>query len=146
MKKIIYSLVLYCILKTCSATDIIIHKGTLNRDDVSSDTLIPIFTKKQRFWNNGEKITVFVKPLNSIEHATFASEWLGITVYKYKKILKRAIYSGKVGDVKVVLSDYAMLEAIMSTPYSIGYLSDGSLLYSIPNVKDNDDVVVVFYE
>ena len=146
MKKILIFLVLLFMYKSTAATDLILYKGVISNDSISYEFLLSIFTKKQKFWKTGEKITVFIKPVNSVEHSIFAHEWLGVSVYRYKKILKKQIYSGQTSSVREVLSDTEMVRSILTTPYSIGYLSDGTLLYSLNSDSDITEIRVIYYE
>lgn len=129
-----------------SATDLITYKDVMPDDEISYEILLPIFTKKQKYWPNGEKITVFIKPINSVEHSIFALEWLGMSVYRYKKILKKQIYSGQTSSVIVVMSDTEMIRSILTTPFSIGYLTDGTLLYVLNDSNDIREIAVIYYD
>jgi len=128
-------------LQTSYASDLV-HSKPLNID-YTTTTLRSIFTRKRTFWSDGKRITVFIKPVNSIEHNLFLTSWLGMTKYRYKKLLNIHIYSGRNTNVKTVSSDTEMLLALRSTPYSIGYMTNGSLVYSI---EKESDLVVIFYE
>lgn len=145
MKKIIFLMLFifsyYCQMEA-KATDLIIYKDVLDNSKISLDQLLLIFTKKQRFWENGQKITVFIKPINSIEHSVFSNDILGISVYRYKKILKKHVYSGKSGSVKEVLSDNEMIRLVTTTPFSIGYLTDGSSLIPLHGVSDTNITLI----
>lgn len=146
MKRIIIVLFLFLIYRSTAATDLILYKGVISKDNISYEYLLPIFTKKQKFWRNGEKITVFIKPINSVEHSIFAHEWLGVSIYRYKKILKKEIYSGQTSSVREVLSDVEMIRSILTTPYSIGYLTDGTLVYSLNGPGDIHEIEVIYYD
>lgn len=102
-----------------------------------------IFTRRMTHWVTGERITVYTKPLNSIEHRNFLITWVGISAYRFKQLLNRQIYSGKNTSVKVVNSDVEMLLSLRATPHSIGYMSDASI---ICHIDKNDDLVIIYYE
>ena len=106
-------------------------------------TLVSIFTRKMIFFGNGKRIHVFVKPINSIEHNSFLFQWLGISTYRYKKLLNVQVYSGKNSNVKEVHSDAEMLMVLSSTPYSIGYMTNGDIVY---NHGYGDGLMVIMYE
>lgn len=142
--KILITFLFLCIIKYTYATDIISNKPFV-KNVLTMESLFPIFTRKQKTWNTGENIIVYIKPINSIEHSIFLSEWLGVSRYRYKKILNKQLYSGKSNGVKEVTSDEEMLIAITTTPYSIGYLFDGTLLYSYVN-DNNENIIIIKYE
>lgn len=98
-------------------------------------SLLNIFTRKQKFWPDGSKIVVFIKPINSIEHKFFVVEWLGVSPTKYKQLLDTAGYSGDSSYVNEVESDDAMLLSVATTPNSIGYLDNKILVRGEKNVK-----------
>ena len=128
-------------LKPSYASDLV-HSQSLTIDYTVS-TLKAIFTRKTTFWDGGKRITVFIKPMNSIEHSVFLTNWLGMTKYRYKKLLNINIYSGRNTNVKIVDSDAEMLLALQSTPFAVGYLTDGALVY---NIDGEIKLIVVFYE
>ena len=88
-----------------------------------------IFTRKVTKWETGEKITVFTKPLDSIEHRYFLNQWLNMTSGKYRRELDGQIYAGKTTGVKEVSTDEEMMVMVMQTPASIGYLNYGVILH-----------------
>lgn len=98
-------------------------------------TLLDIFTRRQKYWPDGTKIIVFIKPINSIEHKFFVMEWLGITLTKYKALLDAATYSGAASYVSEVNTDEEMLAAIATTPNSIGYLDNKVLVRGERGIK-----------
>lgn len=99
--------------------------------------LTNIFTRSTTKWrSNGARITVFIRPINSIEHKLFVFQWLHLTNYRYKKLLQQNTFSGIASNVKTVQSDEHMLIIITATPNSIGYVGDYMVL--------NDDSKLTF--
>lgn len=141
--KILIALLFFCNIQYAYSTDVIANKQYSN-NILTIESLFPIFTRKQKTWNTGENIIVYIKPINSFEHSIFLSEWLGVSRYRYKKILKRQLYSGKSNSVKEVISDEEMIIAVTTTPYSIGYLFDGTLIYSY--INNNENIIIFKYE
>lgn len=88
-----------------------------------------IFTRKVTKWQTGEKITVFTKPINSIEHRDFLNQWLNMTTGKYRRELEGQVYAGRTTGVKEVNTDEEMMVMVMNTPASIGYLNYGVILH-----------------
>jgi ABC-type phosphate transport system substrate-binding protein len=98
-------------------------------------TLLNIFTKKNKYWSDGSKIVVFIKPINSLEHKFFVMDWLGVSPTKYKEMLESSVYSGDSANVTEVDSDEQMMVVISQTPNSIGYIDNKVLLRGERNVK-----------
>ena len=82
-----------------------------------------IFTRKITRWSNGTNISVFTKPLTSIEHKNFSMSVLGLTPFNFKRQLESQTYSGKSTSVMEVDSDEAMAMKIAQTPGAIGYIN-----------------------
>jgi ABC-type phosphate transport system substrate-binding protein len=97
--------------------------------------LLNIFTKKSKYWLDGSKIVVFIKPVNSIEHKYFVRDWLGVSPTRYKEMLESSVYSGEATNVTEVDSDEQMMIAISQTPNSIGYIDNKVLVRGERNVK-----------
>ena len=127
-----------CYFSVIKAEIAIMHRGPPEEQDLLINDprhLTNIFTRKITKWSSsGEKITVFVKPLNSIEHKMFVINWLGITNYRYKKLLQQNTFSGYASKVKIIQSDEHMILVISSTPNSIGYTNDIMVLNDDSNI------------
>jgi ABC-type phosphate transport system substrate-binding protein len=82
-----------------------------------------IFTRKDTHWENGDNITVFIKPMDSIEHRAFVTDILNMTLYKYQKSLDTYTYTAKATSVHEVTNDDKMKIAIQTHPGSIGYIN-----------------------
>jgi len=82
-----------------------------------------IFTRKDIRWSNGDSITVFIKPMESIENRMFIADILNMTLYRYQKSLETATYTGKANSVIEVPDDAHMHTAIDAHPGAIGYLN-----------------------
>jgi ABC-type phosphate transport system substrate-binding protein len=100
-----------------------------------------IFTRKVVKWETGEKITVFTKPLDSIEHRYFLNQWLNMTSGKYRRELEGQTYSGRATGVKEVSTDEEMMVMVMNTPASIGYLNYGVILHDKSVKIINTDIL-----
>jgi len=100
--------------------------------------LTNIFTRKTTKWvSTGAKITVFIRPINSIEHKLFVLQWLNLSNYRYKKLLQQNTFSGISSSVKTIISDEQMMIIIKSTPNSIGYVGD----YMVWN--DDSEITII---
>lgn len=97
--------------------------------------LADIFTRKQKYWEDGTKITVYIKPINSIEHKAFVVEWLQISHNSYRTKVDHEVYSGNNSGLIEVKSDEEMLIKVANTANSIGYIDNKLLLRGEKNVK-----------
>ena len=138
----VISIIVTLWLLPVNAADLI-HDKQANVTDYSTGALKAIFTRKRVFWNNGNRIHVFTKPVNSVEHRLFLTQWLGISSYRYKKLLNVQKYSGKNSGVRIVFSDHEMMVSLLNTPYAIGYVGDGTIVQNIDGILE---LVVIFYE
>lgn len=89
--------------------------------------LVNIFTRKQIFWSNGHKITVYTKPVDSIEHKIFTINVLNLTPFKYKTLLDSISYTGKNTPTIELKSDQEMIFKLSMTPFAIGYINNDLL-------------------
>ena len=90
---------------------------------LSKTELQRIFTRKITRWSNGDEITVYIKPIGSIEHRSFVAAVLGMTLYRYSKSLEVNTYTANAITVMEVRTDTAMRAAVHSNPGAIGYLN-----------------------
>lgn len=114
----------------------IVANDTVSDVKLSRLELIRIFTKNQKFWSDGHKITVFTKPISTLEHKMFVVTVLNLTLFKYKTLLESAVYSGQNTNIIEVDSDEEMLIRLSNTPYSIGYIN-----YTIVANKNKQDLI-----
>ena len=136
------SLTVALVLLPVNAVDLI-HDKQAKITDYSAGAMKAIFTRKRVFWSNGERIHVFTKPVNSVEHRMFLNQWLGISTYRYKKLLNVQKYSGRNTGVQIVNSDNEMVVSLKNTPYAIGYVGNGVIVQNIDGVLE---LMVIFYD
>jgi len=104
------------------ATDIIVNPS-VPEYTVSLNKTRAIFTMRQRFWTNGEKIKVFTLADDHPIHQLFTKNNLHMFPHQLRRVWDRIVFSG-IGRVPIVVgSEEEMLEAIANTPNAIGYLS-----------------------
>lgn len=81
-----------------------------------------IFSRKQVFWSDGQPIVVFVLPSKNKIHQRFSKETLKIFPYQLDRIWNKLTYSGIGTGPVLVKSNQALLDAVKTTPGSIGYM------------------------
>jgi len=141
MKKYIIFLFLLIISTNIGFSSEVIHSYHKDLKMIPYPELKAMFTKRKTRWDTGELITVYIKPLNSIEHEEFVYSWLRMTSYRYKRLLEKQTYAGKSTGVIELVSDYEMVAALQAKPYSLGYLSNGNILFS--GIDDNHLITIV---
>ncbi len=110
----------------------IVAQKQIELSSIEQSELIRIFTRKKVFWPSGQKISVFIKPQNSLEHKIFSINILNLSPYKYKSLTDSVVYSGSNNPPTEIESDEQMLSILARTPNSIGYVN-----YSIVINNDN---------
>ncbi len=121
---------MFCIAENNEPT--IVAQKQIELSSIEQSELIRIFTRKKVFWPSGQKISVFIKPQNSLEHKIFSINILNLSPYKYKSLTDSVVYSGSNNPPTEIESDEQMLSILARTPNSIGYVN-----YSIVINNDN---------
>lgn len=135
LKKLLLSILLLMPIKL-SAVDIIVWAETSSSITLDRYTIQRIFTRKVTKWPDGTNITVFIKPVISMEHKEFVYKILKISPFYYQQLLEQQTFSGKASSVVEVQSDSQMHRKITSIEGSIGYVN-----YEI--YKDNKKVIII---
>lgn len=102
------------------AVEIIVNNSVVQQQ-LSLSELRSIFTMRQRYWNEGNKIRVFVLSDNHPLHRNFAKHQLGIFPHQLRRTWDRQVFSGTGQAPEEVDSEQEMLDTIMNTPNAIGY-------------------------
>lgn len=123
MKKLIVIFLLLFSINNSIAADLIIWAENAESITIDRYSLQQIFTRKISRWPNGQNITVFIKPKNSIEHRDFVKNILGISNFYYEQLLEQQTFAGKSSSVTEVATDKHMITKIETTPGAIGYIN-----------------------
>ncbi len=133
-QKKLYYWLLYLILEFNSplinAMEVIVNVE--NNNQISSfHDLQSIFIMRKRYWDSGEKISVFVLPDNNNMHKAFVKEKLQMFPHQIRKIWDRMTYTGTGQPPIIVRSISEMLEKIQQNPNAIGYIDKRDVNESI---------------
>ena len=122
MKKLIAIIPIF-ISSVATATDLLLWRE--NSDSIMIDrySIQRIFTRQITRWPNGQHISVFIKPKESVEHRDFVVRTLGISPFYYEQQLERQTYAGKSSSVTEIPTDIAMVQRVENTPGAIGYIN-----------------------
>lgn len=138
MKRILISILLLSKSFFCNADELVITQKANGVSTLDHFQLTKIFTKKQFFWPTGQKIVVFIKPIDSLEHRLFVMDVLNMTPYRYKIAIEEILYTGSSTAPIEIATDDEMILRIKQTPNSIGYLNYTTLLAN----KDNNIISI----
>lgn len=124
----------YSLSAHAGAIEVVTHLE-VSDSELTQSQLRRIYTMRQSRWSDDTNITVFVLPSQHPLHHRFSKERLQIFPYQLNRIWHKLTYSGLGVAPIVVESEIELIEAIINTPGSIGYI-DEAVLTSI-SLKDN---------
>lgn len=101
---------------------VIVHPDSVV-ESLSKVSLRAIFGMRNRTWQEGDPIKVFVMEDDDPTHIVFAKKVLQTFPYNLRRIWDRRVYSGTGQSPTVVKSQDKMREMISLTDNSIGYIS-----------------------
>lgn len=145
MRFIKYFALVFCLILTClcpsksTAIEVVTHPKV---SDLSLTTLQlrRIFTMRQLRWSDDTPISIFVLPSQHYIHHRFSKEHLKIFPYQLNRIWHKLTYSGLGVAPTVVQSEQELVDAIIKTPGSIGYIQDTGLIqtWESPETSSNE--------
>lgn len=108
------------------AIEIVTHPQ-VSDSQLTKSQLRRIYTMRQLRWSDDSVINVFVLPSQDELHQRFAKELLQIFPYQLNRIWHKLTYSGLGVAPTIVDSQQELLQAIINTPGSIGYIDKNML-------------------
>lgn len=102
----------------------VIANITVSETSLTTSQLRRIYTMRQLRWANDSTITVFVLPNQHVLHQRFSKEKLQIFPYQLNRIWHKLTYSGLGVAPIIVKTPAALIQAVRSTPGSIGYAEE----------------------
>ncbi|WP_245392729.1 hypothetical protein [Salinicola halimionae] len=106
---------------------IIIANPAVQQSSLPLETLRAVFAMRQRTLPGGQAVHVFVLPDDNPVHEEFSKKILGVYPHQLRLAWDRAVFSGTGQAPNEVEDEADMLEAVASTPGSIGYIKQSSL-------------------
>lgn len=106
---------------------ITIANRTVQQSSLPLETLRAIFAMRQRTLPDGQAVHVFVLPDDDPVHEEFSKRILGVYPHQLRLAWDRAVFSGTGQAPNEVEDEADMLEAVASTPGSIGYIKQSNL-------------------
>ncbi|MFT6345612.1 MAG: ABC-type phosphate transport system substrate-binding protein [Paraglaciecola sp.] len=101
---------------------LVVVNPSVESTDVSVAKIRRIFSMRQTFWSNGQKITVYVLSNRHQTHQIFSTKVLRLFPYQLDRIWDKLVYSGLGESPIKVQSEKEMLERVSQKPGAIGYV------------------------
>ena len=138
IRRIVLCLVVMLLaVKTACAQNIqVIVNSSVQVKELSINDLRDIFTMKQVYWKDGQKVKVFVLPKDSLLARRFIAEVLQLPPSMYFDLLEGAYSTGRTNLPTVIVRQETLIVKVMITPGGIGYTD-------IPAGKLNEDEIHV---
>jgi ABC-type phosphate transport system substrate-binding protein len=108
---------------------------SISEQRLTTSQLRRIYTMRQLQWTDGHRITVYVLPRQHILHLRFSKERLQMFPYQLDRIWNKLTYSGLGVAPITVDTPEDLLEAVMKTPGSIGYVENATGMEAVNVVK-----------
>lgn len=130
MKKIIFILLLY--YYSALADTVMITDSDFNSIEKITKTEAQfLYLMKTRRLNDGQVVTLFQMPQDSVQHKQFVRNILRMSIEQYNRELDRITNSGLSTRIKTVYTKQEMIQRVSSTINSIGYIdTDYLIIYS----------------
>lgn len=100
----------------------VVVNSALPFDELSLRELRAIYTMKQRRWDSGESITVFVLPETTTAHKEFCKKILGVFPRQLRSVWYRSVYTGTGVAPIEVETEEELIEQVSQTNGAIGYV------------------------
>ena len=103
---------------------VIANSFTLDGKELSYAEIEDIFTLRNKRWENGAPIKVYLLPRNDRRTREFTLKYLGMTPNRYYDMIEGKESLGKSNVTNVVETETDVIRKVITTPGSIGYASD----------------------
>jgi len=118
--------------------DIITHPAVTTHS-LTTSQLRRIYSMRQLLWRSGSPIVVFVLPSKHQLHQKFTKKILRMFPYQLDRIWNKLTYSG-MGSAPIVVDNVqALINAVMKTPGSIGYIENAPKNNTIHIISIKDE-------
>src|SRR5574343_72029 len=107
---------------------VVSNKSSANRTTLSYSDIEDIFTLRNKRWDNGTTIRVFVLSRTNPRTKEFTTKYLGMIPNRYFDIIENRESLGKGNIAEVLDSDTGLVLKVLTTPGSIGYTSSSVIV------------------
>ena len=124
-----------------AGSDIISIKNNVPHQEyvLTKQEVFWIYTLRTRFWEDGSRIVVFYMDFDNRIHRIFVTNVLNSTPTRFANAVNTYINVGNATYFRQVKNEYDMAMRVATTPGSVGYISQDTLL--INEGKDNVKVI-----
>ena len=99
-------------------------------DTITNIEILDFYTRDIRFWENKKPVIVFdLKPKGKVKEVFY--EFLGKSTSRMKSIWMKKMLSGEGDPPEVVDSENEMINRVLSTPGSIGFVHQSLVTYKV---------------
>lgn len=124
-----YSIIVVCTILLFGSNQVVadvqvIAHPSVNIDSLSQRDLSRIYVNQMKFWSDQNRLTVFSHSTKSPILREFSVAKLRMQPHQLSRVWKRLTFSGTGRAPVMVKTEKEMLQKIISTPGSIGYVLD----------------------
>lgn len=100
---------------------------------ISRNEVYWVYTMRTRFWDNGQKITVFYQDFSSAVHEDFVRTVLMTNPSAFEQSVSVYLNNGNAGYFRKVDADSSMEREVGKTPGGVGYIARDILIVNKGN-------------
>ncbi|TKB02123.1 hypothetical protein E5672_16645 [Alteromonas portus] len=121
-KVVLLAVLMMCVAKVnASELNVMVNESVMVAE-LNRSELRQIFTGQRQYWDNGNKITVFVLQDSDELHRQFCRDILQMFPYQLSRLWDQITYSGQ-GITPIRVTSYqALVDALENTEGAIGYV------------------------
>ena len=121
-KIVLLAVLMMCVAKVnASELNVMVNESVMVAE-LNRSELRQIFTGQRQYWDNGNKITVFVLQDSDELHRQFCRDILQMFPYQLSRLWDQITYSGQ-GITPIRVTSYqALVDALENTEGAIGYV------------------------
>lgn len=114
-----------------------------NVDKISMETVSNLYSFRQKFISNSQRVKLTYLPLNSEDTVVFTQKVFNYYPYQLKRIWDRLVFSGKASPPKLFEEAGSLLDFIKNNNNVIGYLYINAS--ELSEKKDKYNVIATIY-
>jgi hypothetical protein len=110
---------------------LVVVNAQVTQNRLSLNRLRAIFGMRQRKWDDGSLVRVFVLDSDHELHQRFCTDTLRLLPHQLDRAWSRLVFSGTGQAPQRVASPEQLLEAVAATPGAVGYSAAGAALSGV---------------
>lgn len=110
------------------------------KHSISRQEVYWMYTMRTRFWENGQKVTVYYQDFDSAAHKDFVINVLNAKPSSFAKSVEIYVNTGNAGYFRKSSNEAELKKEIAKVPGAIGYLDSK---YMITNRDDNVEKLLI---